>query len=226
MLGSKSGARMAYALVLTTAPLVGAHAQAWSYPSFQPPRIAARDFSGAISSADRAGTTVVFQWREGVGKYTQLSLDAGFADPPGEGRNFALGGGQYAYQITASGPNTPLDALFTAGFYAAFGRSQSFFRVPVGVSVGHRFGLDNGVGLTPYAHPRVVLERCTDCEELDHSHTDLGIQLDVGLELGLTKAVALRASALFGTTDRIFREGSGFGVALTFTPAPLSRFRR
>jgi hypothetical protein len=224
MFGLKPGA-CAFVLVATIAPLGTSSAQAWSYPSFQTPRIAARDFTGGITSADRAGTTVVFQWREGVGKYTQLSLDAGFADPPGEGRNFALGGGQYAYQIT-EGPNPPLEALFTAGFYAAFGRSQSFFRVPVGVSVGHRFGLDNGIGLTPYAHPRIVLERCTDCEELDHSHTDLGIQLDVGLELGLTKAVAIRASALFGTTDRVFREGSGFGVALTFTPAPLSRLIR
>src|SRR6185503_7318152 len=105
-------------------------AQAWSYPSFQPPRVVARDFTAGLGHADRVGTTVVVQWREGIGPEHQLSFDAGIADPPGEGRNFILGGGQYGYQFARGPTAAPFDLLFTGGLYAAFGRSQSFFRIP------------------------------------------------------------------------------------------------
>src|SRR5215813_5162667 len=62
-----------------------AKGQAWAYPAFQPPRVLTREFNFGVADAQSAGTSLVFQWREGLTPRTQLSLDVGFADPDGEG---------------------------------------------------------------------------------------------------------------------------------------------
>src|SRR5688572_13020377 len=74
--------RLMLAATMTTPAVV--HAQAWAYPAFQPPRVINREFNFGIADAGNAGTTLVFQWREGVNPRTQLSFDAGFADPDGQ----------------------------------------------------------------------------------------------------------------------------------------------
>src|SRR3954468_10490964 len=71
------------AVVAVIAAPAAAGAQAWAYPSFQPPRVMDREFNFGIADAGQAGTTLVFQWREGLSTRSQLSFDAGFADPDG-----------------------------------------------------------------------------------------------------------------------------------------------
>ena len=63
-------------LCLAIAAPVVADAQAWAYPAFQPPRVLNREFNFGVADAGHAGTTLIFQWREGLTPRTQLSFDA------------------------------------------------------------------------------------------------------------------------------------------------------
>ncbi|MCC6928859.1 MAG: hypothetical protein IT359_07700 [Gemmatimonadaceae bacterium] len=193
-------------------------AQAWAYPSFQPPVTATREFNFGIADGRDAGTSVLFQWREGFGSRAQLSLDFGIADPEAKGvDNVAFIGGQYAYQLTKSTPDVPLDFLLTAGAGLAFG-NKTTLRVPVGVSIGHRFPLEGGLALTPYVHPRVSLDFCGGCKS---EESQVGINFDVGANFELTRALAIRGSAFFGGSDRFGDDG--IGLSLVWTPPGLKR---
>lgn len=199
------------------APVASAEAQAWSYPSFQPPRLAVREFNFGVANASGAGTTLLFQWREETGPRHQLSLDVGLADPDGPDADVEVFvGGQYAYQIARSGAEVPLDFVFTAGAYLA-GGEVTVFRFPVGISLGHRFPLEGGVAITPYLHPRISLDLCNDCRD----ETDLALNFDVGVNVELTRTVALRASAVFAGDNNV--DDDGFGVSLAWTPPSLAR---
>ena len=69
-------------LVASLVPAAG-RAQAWAYPSFQPPRITVREYNFGLANSDRGGTSLLFQWREQSGPITQFSFDVGIADPEG-----------------------------------------------------------------------------------------------------------------------------------------------
>jgi hypothetical protein len=199
-------------------------AQAWSYPSFQPPRVVERDFNFGVADAGSAGTSIVFQWREGVAPRTQLSLDVGLADPDGRNsNNYFLFGGQYAYQISQSRPDVPLDFLFTGGLFAAFGGGSNLIRIPAGVSIGHRFPLDQGFAITPYIHPRISIDFCNECGPDGDSDSELGIDFDLGATFELTRQLAIRASATFGGSDISYRNNDGFGVSFSWAPPVLNR---
>jgi hypothetical protein len=203
-----------------------ADAQAWAYPAFQPPRVMNREFNFGIADVGHAGTSLVFQWREGLTQRTQLSFDVGFADPDGESNGKFLLGGQFAGMLTEAKAEMPLDFLLTAGLNFAVGDGSDLVRVPVGVSVGHRFPLDEGFAITPYVHPRLSIDMCTDCagRDLDESSTDLGIDFDLGVNFEVTKQLSFRVSALFGGSDT-FGDSDGFGISLAWSPAALSRFK-
>jgi hypothetical protein len=215
------GALGVIAACLSAAPL---EAQAWSYPSFQQPRVTERDFNFAVADAGSAGTSVVFQWREGIAPRTQFSLDVGLADPDGRNsNNFFLLGGQYAYQLSESRADLPLDFLLTAGLYGALGGGANLIRVPFGLSVGHRFPLEEGFAITPYIHPRLSLDLCNECAGGDDSDSELGIDFDVGVTFEITRQLAIRASAVFGGSDIRYRSNDGFGISFSWTPPSLNR---
>lgn len=193
------------ALTLLLAPALGA--QAWNYPSFQPPTVVSREFNFGVADAGRAGTTVLFQWREGSTPRTQFSLDAGLVAPDG-GDNLVVLGGAWAYQMHQSNSLMPLDFLLTAGAGVALGNGTAL-RAPVGVSIGHTFGLEGGAAVTPYVHPRISLDFC-DCGDDDVS---IGVDFDLGANFDITRALALRASAYFGGGDIFGRNGIGFSIA-------------
>ena len=213
------------ATVMTAPAVLGA--QAWAYPAFQPPRVMNREFNFGVADAGDAGTSLVFQWREGLTARTQLSFDLGFADPDGEGNGKLLLGGQFAGLLTQANAEMPLDFLATGGLYFAAGDGSDLVRIPFGVSVGHRFPLDEGFAITPYVHPRVSLDMCTDCggRDNDESSTDLGIDFDLGVHFEVTRQLSFRVSALFGGSDT-FGDSDGFGISLAWSPAGLSRLSR
>jgi hypothetical protein len=195
------------------------HAQAWAHPSFQPPRVTSREYNFGFADAGFSGVTLLFQWREGIGNDTQLSLDAGIADPDGRDNLHALLGGQFAYQMMRSRADVPLDLLFTAGIFLAAG-DPSVVRVPVGLSIGHRIPLEGGVALTPYVHPRLSLDFCGECR----NDSDVSVAVDLGLNLELTRTIALRVSALFSGSD--YFDDNGFGISLAITPMGITRSTR
>lgn len=226
---ARSAAAAAALAVLSAAP---AAAQAWSYPTFQQPRVTSREFNFAV--ADGAGTSLLFQWREGMGASgaNQLSLDAGYVDSenPGGDGVFLLGG-QFAHQILRSNVNTPLDLLFTAGANVALADEANLIRIPVGASIGHRFPLEGGMAITPYVHPRVSLDRCSDCGvELVNgqfertSDSDIGFDFDLGGSFEFTPNLAVRLSASLSGSDYLGDDDS-FGISLAWTPGMPARRR-
>jgi hypothetical protein len=195
-------------------PAAAPQAQAWAYPSFQPPRLTVREYNFGLANSDRGGTSLVFQWREQSGPATQFSFDVGIADPEGDNDILAFGGIGLARKLGSATSEVPIDFLFTAGVYLAVG-NNFFFRLPVGLSLGHRFDLD-GMALTPYLHPRLSLDFCDDC-----GGNNVGITFDLGANFEITRTVAIRAAALFSGSDSF--DGDGFGISLAWTPPGLSR---
>jgi hypothetical protein len=188
----------------------GAAAQI-AYPSFQVPHVAEREFNFAIADASKT-TTLVFQWREGVGPRSQMSFDGGFADVDrGDGGLTLLLGAQYAYQLARStSADAPLDALFTVGAFARVGNDDvSALSIPVGVSVGHRFLLDDGMAITPYAHPRLSVDVWDDDSEVN-------INVDIGASFDFSSQFGLRFSATLGEVDAL-------GLSLAWRPLGLRR---
>ena len=195
-------------------------AQAWAYPSFQPPRTTVREFNFGVADAGNAGTTLLFQWREEMAPMTQLSLDLGIADPDFGADLLFLIGGQYAHQLGRESAEMPLDFLLTFGVYGAFGDGM-LFRFPFGVSIGHRFPLEGQLAMTPYVHPRLSIDVCSDCSG---DNTDLNVSFDLGLNFELSSTIALRLVILFSGSDRF--DDTGLGMSLAWTPKALARLRR
>jgi hypothetical protein len=199
-----------------------ASAQAWSYPALQPPRVTEREYNFAVGDAGSAGTMLLFQWREGYGVRSQLSMDVGIADPdrPRSELVFFLGG-QYAYQLARAASDQPLDFLLTLGANLAV-TNFTLVRIPAGVSLGHRFDLEGNLALTPFVHPRVSLDLCGGggC----NGGSDLSLVFDVGANFEVSRNLALRAAATFGGRDRF--EDDGFAISLAWSPPGLARKRR
>ena len=187
------------------------------YPSFQQSRVVPREFNFAVADG-RGITPIVFQWREGTTARTQLSLDAGLADPEGPDTDvMLLVGGQYGIMLAQARSDFPLDVLFTAGAFGAFGNG-TYVAVPVGVSVGHRFPLEGtAMAITPYIHPRLALEFASGGGD----NSDIAIGFDLGGSLELTPQLSLRVSALFGGDGIRGNDGDAIGISLAWSPRAL-----
>lgn len=197
-----------------------AAAQGWQYPSFTPPRVIPRELSMDVAGAGDAGTVLVGQWREGVSAATELSFQLGFASPNygGVDTHVLLGGG-FGYQLTRSRPNNPLDAVLTAEVNGAFGRGPDLIRVPIGVSIGHRFPLKGNMAITPYVHPRLSFDFWSGTNGNDDNNVT--VNFDIGGNLELTQELSLRASVLVSGGDTFPNDNAGFGIGLAWRPAAL-----
>lgn len=212
--------RAATALITTCAAalLLGtlaipARAQAWDYPSFQQSHVVDREFNFAVATSGSDGTSFVIQWREGVvPAKQQFSVDAGLATANGNAIGFF--GGTYAVQFVTANAQQPLELLGTAGANLAFGSGGTLFRVPIGVSVGHRFPLQGNLAITPYVHPDIALSVCSDCGARGRGNADLGIGIGFGANFEVTRQIALRLDSSFGSTAFGTSNATvGFGLA-------------
>jgi hypothetical protein len=176
-----------------------------------------REFNFALAEGGDYGTALVFQWREGFGIRTEFKLDAGFADPD-DGDAFFIIGGAFGHRLAVATTDMPLDLVLTGGLYGAFG-DFNLFRVPVGLSVGHRFPLEGTLAITPYVHPRISVDFCSDCG--GDNDNDISINFDLGADLELSRQLSLRFAALFAGGD-LFGDDDGFGISLAWRPAALS----
>ena len=199
-------------LALVVAP-AAAQAQAWTYPSFQPPAIVDREYNFGVADGGDAGTSLLFQWREGFSPLSQLSLDVGFADPDGGDGRFLIGGA-YGRQLIRANADVPLDLMLTGGVYGSFGGDVQVFRIPVGVSVGHRFPLEGQLAITPYIHPRASIDILTG----DADDTEINVAFDLGVNFEVTRQLSLRFGAVFNDLDE-----DGFGLSVAYRPRGLRR---
>jgi hypothetical protein len=195
-------------VVLVTGRVEG---QAWNYPTFQGPRVVSREFNFAVAYGGDGGTDVFAQWREGLDATNQLEVEGGFISPR-FGNARGLIGGSYAHQLATATNELPLDFLFTVGLYDSFG-DGNFFRLPVGVSIGHKFPMDSAISITPYVHPRLSLDASSCCDKV-------GFEFDVGANFQLTDQFAVRVSGTFGGSD-VAANDAGFGIGVAWTPKGL-----
>ena len=198
-----------------------ARGQSYTYPSFQLPTLVEREYNFAAADAGRAGTTLLFQWREGVSPVWQVGLDAGLADPDGSTMTRVVFGGHVAWQMARATTDFPFDVALTGGLGYSGVDGHTVLRLPVGASVGHRFALDRGMSITPYAHPRLSLDRCNDCRA-GTADSKLNVAIDVGGSLQVTEQVALRVVVTAGGSD-FTGSGNGIGVSVAWMPKGLGK---
>ena len=199
------------ALALVTAS--AAEAQAYAYPSFQPSRIAEREYNFALADGGDFGTALIFQWREGLSNpKLQLTFDAGFADPDNSDTRLILGGG-LAYQLTRSSNEMPFDIVLAGGLGFSNGDDVTIVRVPFGAVVGHRFDLEGGYAISPFVNPRLSWNRTS---VNDNSDSDTELEVDIGANFELKPNMALRLAAVLGDADAI-------GVSFAWTPRGLRK---
>lgn len=209
-----------YTLVVagvTTLVSATASAQAFNYPSFQTPTASTRDYTGAISGGN--GTSAIFQWREGAGRGIHWQLDAGIADPNGRADPLFFVGGTYANELLRASGEQPLDLMLTVGIGGAFGGNVRLLRIPIGLSVGHTFELDQGMAITPYVHPRLSADICGDC---GRDQSTLSLNFDLGAFFQVTRQFGVKAAVSF-SGSRIVGEEETIGVGFVWTPGTLRR---
>jgi len=197
-----------------------ADAQASNYPSMQVPTASTRDYTAAVASG--SGTTVLFQWREGWAPRKHWQLDAGLIDRKGSDNLSLFVGGGIGQEITRAKGDQPLDLLFTAGAGAAFGGGFTLVRIPVGVSIGHTFDLEQGMAITPYVHPRASLDLASSGGRRGGSQSEVSLNFDLGVNFQVNAQFAVRAAAAF-TGSELAGAQDTFAVGFNWTPAPLAR---
>lgn len=200
------------------APAIG-EAQAFNYPSLQTPQASTRDYTAALVGG--AGTTLLFQWREGASRGMHWQLDAGLADPKGPADPLLFVGGGLGKELTRATAEQPLDVMLTAGAGAAFGGNNTLLRIPVGVSVGHRFELDQGMAITPYVHPRASIDVCSRCGFDRDGRSTISLNFDAGAFWQVNRSFGIVTAASFSGSDA-FADDDTFAVGVRWTPAALA----
>lgn len=208
------------ALVAAATVTERANAQASNYPSMQVPTASTRDYTAAVSSG--AGTTALFQWREGWAPRRHWQLDAGLIDRKGSDNLSVFVGGGIGQEIARANGDQPLDLLFTAGAGAAFGGGYTLVRIPVGVSLGHTFDLEQGMAITPYVHPRASVDVASSGGRNNGSQSEVSLNFDLGVNFQVNSQFAVRAAAAF-TGSELAGAQDTFAIGFNWTPAPLAR---
>lgn len=218
------GRMTAGAVALLVLASVAADAQGWNYPSMMYPRIVQRQYGFVIANGGDAGTALLGQWREGMSPNNEFSLEVGFADPDGGDTRFIVGGA-LAHQLTRSTMEMPLDMVLSGGVYPSFGGDITLIRIPIQLSMGHRFPLEGGNGnmaITPFINPRISFDLCTSGEDdCGPDESDTSINFDVGAALDLTSRLTLIAALGFPGGDSF--DDNSFGFSLAWRPGALGR---
>ena len=209
---------LSFGLVFSASVASEASAQAWNYPEFQGPRVVNREFNFAVFSSGDGGTGLLAQWREGIAPDFILELEFGFTSPPHHLDTHGLIGGSLGYQLAREAKDIPLDFLLTGGFYDAFG-SPNTFRIPFGISIGHRFPIQgSAMAITPYIEPRLSIDNAP-------GDTKLGVEFDIGGSMELTPQISVRLLGTFGGSN-VLPNDPGIGFSVAWTPLGLTGARK
>lgn len=178
-------------------------AQAGPTPSFQPTRVAVREYNFALVDYS-GGSALLFQWREGLGKpRTQFTADFGLADGdgPADDNGSLIIGGSFHYQLMNATADLPFDMVFGAGIGVTAGENSSLLRVPFGVAIGHRFPLEGNYAITPFVHPRLSIDR----SKVDGfaAETDSNIDIDLGASFEINPQMQARLAVNFGDSNAL-----------------------
>lgn len=190
-------------------------AQAGPYPALQPSRVAEREYNFVLADFD-GGSALAVQWREGLGNpRLQFTGELGLAD----GRSDAglIIGGSLHYQMTRASQDMPFDMVLGGGLGLTTFDNFSVFRIPVGVSIGHRFPLEGNFAITPFVHPRLAINRVSvDTPGGNFSDTETDVEIDIGASFEINQQMQLRLGASLG-------DNSGVAISFAWLPRGLRR---
>jgi hypothetical protein len=197
------GLLVAAAVALSAAE---AAAQETGTPMFKAPYRAftSHEFGGAFSDP---GEGVSFAL-EGFYSYgrgnNDFGLRAGIADPEGAGDTRLLLGGNFRTRVVNYSESFPLDGALTLGAGINLGDGDDLIYLPIGVTLGRRFELENSrTTFTPYAHPVIVpVLGAAGGDDVDFA-------LGLGVDLRFSQNLALRVSGGVGEIE-------GVGIGLTY----------
>ncbi|MGQ0816359.1 MAG: hypothetical protein ACT4O1_18170 [Gemmatimonadota bacterium] len=200
------------ALAITATFTGNALAQAgWDAPTFFSPRpmddigiyVFQTDFDSRIVD-DATGLKLI--WRQSGN--LNLGVHAGTADLDDVGNAILLGAEFYG-PLTSLTANTGLIMSWGLGAGAVFGDDYIDLSIPLGVSIGVGLGT-GGVSLLPYVHPRVSLDvSSVEIGDNEETETNIGLTIDLGLDVNLGDRFIVRAGGSFGDRDAF-----GAGIAL------------
>jgi len=147
-------------------------------------------------------------YRYGRGS-NDFSVRGGFADLSNEVNGVNIGGGtrvllggDFRTQVLSYSESVPVDGSLTLGFGANVGDGRDSYYLPVGISVGRRFDLENSnTTFVPYAHPVIVPRFGGGDSEIDFA-------LGLGVDIKFSDRWAVRASGGLGDI-----EGVGLSIA-------------
>lgn len=105
-------------------------------------------------------------------------------------------------------PDAPLSVDWVAGVGATFDRDVTWFRVPVGLSIGKKLYAQN-LSVEPYALPRVALDVLSP--NGGSSNATVNFVLDLGADLQFESGPKLRFGASLGDIHSV-----GLGLAFPF----------
>ena len=132
-----------------------------------------------------------------------FSVRGGFADLNGSGGTRILLGGDFRTQVLSYSEDIPVDGSLTVGFGANVGDGPDAYYVPVGISVGRRFDLENSnTTFVPYVHPVIV-------PRFGGGDSDVDFALGLGVDVRFSDEWAVRASGGIGDIE-------GVGNSLTY----------
>lgn len=112
------------------------------------------------------------------------------------------GGGDVSGAITRSRADFPLDMDWVFGVGASIG-DVFVVSVPAGITVGHTFNAESAQ-ITPYLTPRVILDGWFgDDGPGDGNDLELGVAVDIGVDLRFSQDWKIRFGGSLGDRDGI-----------------------
>ena len=214
-------------LVLGVAP--SARGQGALVPALQRPTVSDRDY--LVGMAGGGGAALILQWREawptagdGTGApRMHWVLEQGLSDAPGTASPQPFVGASMARTLVQATAAQPRDGVWTAGVGAAWVPGGVVIRVPVGVSLGHTFVGEAGWHVTPYAHPRLLLESLScGSRGCGASRGAVALAFDVGVDAQLSPLFGVRGAVLF-SGGGVVAGGDRLALGVHFTPPGLRR---
>src|SRR3954452_24463217 len=134
-------------------------AQETGTPMFKAPyRAFTKNEFGAAFSDPGEGVSFALEGSYAYGRgNNDFGIRAGIADPDGEGDTRILLGGNFRNRVITYSESFPLDGALTVGAELNIGDGDDLVYLPVGLSVGRRFELENSkTTFPPYVHPTLV----------------------------------------------------------------------
>lgn len=216
-------------LVLLLGAGRSARGQGALVPALQRPTVSDRDY--LVGMAGGGGAALILQWREawptaatGAGaSRMHWMLEQGLSDAPGTASPQPFVGASIARTLVQGTAAQPLDGVWTAGVGAAWVPGGVIVRVPVGVSVGHTFAGRAGWHVTPYAHPRLLLESLScGSRGCGASRGAVALAFDVGVDAQVSPLFGVRGAVLF-SGGGVVTGGDRLALGVHFTPPGLRR---